>query len=148
LRWLREFVEVSVYGNGGRLNIELSLSNKTHNITLLANGITLGILFRNLIDNAIRYTPDDGNVRVSLFDDAQTVTIRVSDNGPGIPPKLRARVFERFFRVLGNKAQGSGLGLAIVQQIATLHNAQVKLGSPNRGTGLQVDVVFPKWDAE
>lgn len=72
------------------------------------------------------------------------MTIRVTDNGPGIPPKLRARVFERFFRVLGNKAQGSGLGLAIVQQIASLHNAQVKLGSPSRGTGLQVDVVFPK----
>ena len=129
-------------------DIELSLLNKTQSITLLANGITLGILFRNLIDNAIRYTPEGGNVRVGLFEDEATITIRVTDNGPGIPPKLRARVFERFFRVLGNKAQGSGLGLAIVQQIATLHNAQVKLGSPSRGSGLQVDVVFPKWDIE
>ena len=124
-------------------DIDISLNSSRENMTLLANGITIGILLRNLIDNAIRYTPEHGKVEVSIFEDMGHIVLRVVDNGPGIPPKLRARVFERFFRMLGNKAQGSGLGLAIVQQIANLHNAQVKLGEPAEGTGLQVDVIFP-----
>jgi two-component system, OmpR family, sensor histidine kinase QseC len=125
-------------------NIDIALSNSEKNIQLHANGITIGVLLRNLIDNAIRYTPENGNVDVNLFTQHNKVIIRVSDNGAGIPPKLRARVFERFFRVLGTKTSGSGLGLAIVQQIAELHGAQVKLDSPESGTGLQIDVVFTR----
>lgn len=127
-------------------DIDISLDSTNEHVTLLANGITIGILLRNLIDNAIRYTPEEGQVCIEILEDSEHVTLQVTDNGPGIPPKLRARVFERFFRVLGNKAQGSGLGLAIVQQIAGLHNAQVKLDSPRVGTGLQISVIFPKWD--
>jgi two-component system, OmpR family, sensor histidine kinase QseC len=70
--------------------------------------------------------------------------LKLIDNGPGIPAELRARVFERFFRVLGNKSPGSGLGLAIVQQIANLHEAQLKLGPPIDGNGLEVEVIFQK----
>jgi two-component system sensor histidine kinase QseC len=125
-------------------DIEISLEAQHDNIYLLANGITIGILMRNLVDNAIRYTPDAGKVTVEIFEDTKNVTLQVTDNGPGIPPKLRARVFERFFRVLGTKAQGSGLGLAIVQQIAGLHHGQVKLDSPAEGTGLKISIVFPK----
>jgi two-component system sensor histidine kinase QseC len=55
----------------------------------------------------------------------------VIDNGPGISDELRERVFEQFIRVLGNKSPGSGLGLAIVQQIASLHNATIKLSTPD-----------------
>ena len=69
--------------------------------------------------------------------------LSVEDNGPGIPKKLQPRVFERFFRVLGNKSPGSGLGLAIVQQICALHNGRVVLESPCVGTGLVVKVFFP-----
>ena len=61
--------------------------------------------------------------------------LEVSDNGPGIPAELQARVFERFFRVLGNKSPGSGLGLAIVQQICELHGGRVVLDTPKEGTG-------------
>lgn len=125
-------------------NIDLSLDAEKEHINLIANGITLGILLRNLVDNAIRYTPDNGKVIVAIFEDEKNVTLRVTDNGPGIPPKLRARVFERFFRVLGTKAQGSGLGLAIVQQITGLHHGQVHLDSPAEGTGLQISVILPK----
>ena len=125
-------------------NIDLSLEPQNEHIHIIANGITVGIMMRNLIDNAIRYTPNDGKVIVSIFEDSKSVTIRVTDNGPGIPPKLRARVFERFFRVLGTKAQGSGLGLAIVQQITGLHHGQVKLDSPKEGTGLQISIILPK----
>jgi two-component system sensor histidine kinase QseC len=125
-------------------DIELSLYPDKPNITLFANGITIGIMLRNLIDNAIRYIPHGGKVDIYIFDHPNSVCIRVVDNGPGIPPKLRARVFERFFRVLGTKSQGSGLGLAIVQQIAGLHGAQVILGAPEVGTGLEVDIIFSK----
>lgn len=124
-------------------NIDLELDAEQEKIIQVANGITIGILLRNLIDNAIRYTPDNGKVTVSIFNQNEYMVLQVTDNGPGIPPKLRARVFERFFRVLGTKAQGSGLGLAIVQQIAGLHNALVKLDSPPKGTGLQISVLFP-----
>ena len=73
-----------------------------------------------------------------------TILLEVRDNGPGIPRAIRNRVFERFFRVLGNKGSGSGLGLAIVQQIAELHNGRVLLQSPEHGTGLLVRVFFPE----
>ena len=76
--------------------------------------------------------------------DPQQIIIRVVDNGPGIPADLRSRVFERFFRVLGTKAQGSGLGLAIVQQIVKLHQGIVVLGAPFSGVGLEVTVNLPK----
>lgn len=125
-------------------DIEISLNTEKDSVELVANGITIGILLRNLIDNAIRYTPDTGKVDIDIIEDDKQVTLQVTDNGPGIPPKLRARVFERFFRVLGTKAPGSGLGLAIVQQIAGLHNGQVKLDSPLEGTGLQISVVIPR----
>ena len=97
-----------------------------------------------MIDNAIRYTPEGGLVQVNVSQDEQHTILRVRDNGPGIPPELRARVFERFFRVVGNKSPGSGLGLAIVQQIAQLHHAQVKLSAPEKGSGLIVDIIFPQ----
>jgi two-component system sensor histidine kinase QseC len=125
-------------------NIELSLENNQEHINIVSNGITLGILLRNLVDNAIRYTPENGHIEIGINDNKKDIMLSVIDDGPGIPPKLRARVFERFFRVLGTKAAGSGLGLAIVQQIASLHHAQVKLGSPANGKGLQIDVIFPK----
>ena len=70
--------------------------------------------------------------------------LQVRDTGPGIPQELRERVFERFFRILGSKAQGSGLGLAIVKQIAKLHNATIHIGEPKSGTGLVIEVRFKK----
>ncbi|CAN5454390.1 hypothetical protein BH10PSE19_BH10PSE19_19970 [soil metagenome] len=81
-------------------------------------------------------------MQVYVHTEDRNAILKVTDNGQGIPAELRARVFERFFRVLGNKSPGSGLGLAIVQQIAHLHGAEVKLGAPPVGTGLEVEVVF------
>lgn len=104
----------------------------------------INILLRNLVDNAIRYTPSGSLIRVMIEEDDENVILKVIDNGPGIPPELRGRVFERFFRILGNKTTGSGLGLGIVQQIAGLHKAEVSLDVPPAGIGLQVTVKFPK----
>ena len=97
---------------------------------------------RNLVDNAIRYTPSGGSVKVKLDRQLKTKTLTVTDSGPGIPKELRKRVFERFYRVLGNKAPGSGLGLAIVKQIVTLHNAKIYLNTPPSGKGLEIKIVF------
>jgi two-component system sensor histidine kinase QseC len=116
---------------------------KRRRFHIYGDATAIGILFRNLIDNAIRYTPAQGHILITLDKEADAVVWKIADNGPGIPVELRSRVFERFFRVLGSKSPGSGLGLAIVQQIANLHHAQVKLGSPLSATGLEVEVRFP-----
>jgi two-component system sensor histidine kinase TctE len=71
------------------------------------------------------------------------VMLIVEDNGPGIPPDERERVFERFHRVLGSGAEGCGLGLAIVREIAQSHNAEIRLGPGANSTGTLVTVVFP-----
>lgn len=123
--------------------IEIELAQPPQDAIVLGNDITLGILIRNIVDNAIRYTPVGGNVKVIIANERNHVILRVIDSGPGIPNELRERVFERFFRVLGTTAPGSGLGLAIVSQIADLHHAQVVLGTPANGIGLQFDIIFP-----
>lgn len=124
------------------IDIEL-LSDETHPAIIQGNITALTILIRNLVDNAIRYTSENGKVTVSVTKGSENqIILKVIDNGPGIPAEFRARVFERFFRVLGNKGSGSGLGLAIVQQIAQLHNAQLRLGPSIAGRGLEVEVSF------
>lgn len=128
-------------------DIDIELISDEKEPPIVSGNITaLSILIRNLVDNAIRYTAENGKVTVDVSvagDDK--VILKVIDNGPGIPAELRARVFERFFRVLGNKSPGSGLGLAIVQQIAQLHNAQLRLGASQTGRGLEVEVSFPRF---
>lgn len=124
--------------------IELELIVQETGLILLGNATGIYALLRNLVDNAIRYTPQGGFIKVYLLSEGETLIIRVIDNGPGIPADLRSRVFERFFRVLGTKAQGSGLGLAIVQQIVKLHKGSVVLGVPNSGIGLEVEVTLPR----
>ena len=124
--------------------IEIELIAKESDYTMLGNTTGLHVLIRNLVDNAIRYTPIGGIIKVHIFNKSDSIVLQVIDNGSGIPDKLRARVFERFFRVLGTNAQGSGLGLAIVEQIAKLHKGSIALDTPEEGTGLQVEVRFPK----
>ncbi len=124
--------------------IDLEFETNTENVTIYGNPTALGILIRNLVDNAIRYCNENGHIKVSLTKSPHNeVMLEVCDDGPGIPQELRARVFERFFRVLGNKSPGSGLGLAIVQQICELHNGRVVLDSPKEGTGLIARVFLP-----
>jgi two-component system sensor histidine kinase QseC len=103
----------------------------------------LAILIRNLVDNAIRYTPPGGRVEVSVATREDGITLTVTDNGPGIPELERARVFERFYRAPGSGGQGCGLGLSIAQRIAELHGASIELAAPVTGSGLQVTVRFP-----
>lgn len=105
------------------------------------DGEALRILVRNLLDNAVRYTPRGGRVEVSIRrGDAQTV-LTVADNGPGIAPQDRERVFDRFYRA-DSAPGGSGLGLAIVKTIAERHGVRVVLGNAPGG-GLLVRVELP-----
>ena len=106
----------------------------------------LHILLRNLVDNAIKYTPAGGTADISVRSDSAkegcTVTVTVEDSGPGIPPEERERVFDRFYRVAGSEAAGSGLGLAIIKAIAERHGATLALGESERLGGLSATVCF------
>jgi signal transduction histidine kinase len=99
-------------------------------------------LLRNLLDNALRHAGPAPHVQLGLQPLDGAVRIRVDDNGPGIPPSDRERVFDRFHRGEGRGGEGSGLGLAIVRAIATQAGGQVTLGDAPLG-GLRVDVVLP-----
>lgn len=124
-------------------HIELEFHPEENIQNFSGNSTAIGILIRNLVDNAIRYCETEGQIVVRVYRQEHEIVLDVQDNGPGIPTELQSRVFERFFRVLGNKGPGSGLGLAIVQQICALHHARVVLGTPLEGTGLIVKVFFP-----
>ncbi|HET9025754.1 MAG TPA: ATP-binding protein, partial [Burkholderiaceae bacterium] len=87
----------------------------------------LASLVGNLLDNAVRYAPDGSAIDVVLREEHGTVTLEVSDEGPGIPAELRARVFESYFRMPGSTGAGSGLGLAIVREVARAHGARVEI---------------------
>lgn len=101
-------------------------------------------LAKNLIDNAIRYTPPGGRVDIRVEPGEDGVDLYVEDNGPGIPQAERARVFDAFYRVLGNGQIGSGLGLAITRTIADRMGATITLMAPVDGEpGLHVHVRFP-----
>lgn len=124
--------------------IEIELTPPPIDAIILGNDIALGILIRNVVDNAIRYTPKNGEVKIFIITHTEHIILRVTDSGPGVPVELRERIFERFYRVLGTTAQGSGLGLAIVSQIAELHHAHISLNTPQNGIGLQFDVAFER----
>jgi two-component system OmpR family sensor kinase len=101
----------------------------------------LRVLLANLVDNAVRYTPERGRVDISTFVAEGGAVIEVTDTGPGIPADERERVFDRFYRRAGGGAAGSGLGLAIVKAIAERHGATVELTEAPSG-GLAVRIIF------
>jgi len=96
---------------------------------ILGSALLLRELVRNLVDNALLYTPRDGAVTVRVIDDpfGQVAVLQVEDSGPGIPAGEREQVFRPFYRSLGTGVDGSGLGLAIVREIATRHGAEITL---------------------
>lgn len=99
-------------------------------------------LIDNLIENAVKYSPEGGRVEVDVRSLDKSAQLRVSDAGPGIPFELRERVFDRFFRDPNQIQSGSGLGLAIVKAVAQQHNSSICLSTSAEG-GLMVTVDFP-----
>lgn len=106
----------------------------------------LQMLLKNLVDNAVRYTPVGGTVTVAVGSDRDGSWLEVADDGPGVALDERTRIFSRFHRGAGEQAagtNGSGLGLSIVRRIADLHGASIDLGAGLGGRGLGVKVTFP-----
>ena len=110
--------------------------------TVPGNVEALRMLVRNLLDNAIKYTPPGGQVDVQVSTDHGRALLTVEDSGPGIAPEHRERVMQRFVRETAEGAPGSGLGLAIVLAIAQRHGAVVALDSSPRLGGLRVTLRF------
>jgi two-component system OmpR family sensor kinase len=100
----------------------------------------LRTMFGNIVENAIKYTPDGGTVDVTVSADGAP-KFAVQDSGPGIPEDQLARVFDRFYRVPGTAVRGSGLGLAIAREVADAHGAKIALA--NTGLGLRAEISFP-----
>jgi len=114
-----------------------------HSVLVNGDEEALRILVGNLVDNAIRYTPEGGKVDVTLRNYSNTVILTVEDTGQGIPVEERERIFERFHRISGNQAQGSGLGLAIANQVAQRHGATVEVETGKNGIGTIFSIKFP-----
>lgn len=109
----------------------------TRRLYVMANTTELGILIRNLLDNALRYTPDEGRVLVILEQVAQSAQLTIRDTGPGIPQELLGKVTERFRRAASQRVSGSGLGLAIVVALAKRQHTRLVLRNHEQG-GLEV----------
>jgi signal transduction histidine kinase len=110
----------------------------------------LALMVRNLLDNAVRYTPSEGEIAISVTAERDEAILRVSDTGVGIPLRDQARVFERFYRVDKGRSRdqgGTGLGLAIVKHVADLHGGHVTVAS-QLGEGSTFTVLLPLAQAD
>jgi two-component system, OmpR family, sensor histidine kinase QseC len=123
-----------------RIQIEFVEHNA---VPIMANTQLITILVRNIIDNAIKYTPVDGNIMIYMEGSEKQLQFRVEDSGPGIPPDQYENSLKRFHRCVENAhtAQGSGLGFSIVERITTMYCAELTLGVSQLG-GLMVTVIF------
>ena len=126
---------MDIYHPAQQAGIDIRLNINAPQATRTGQQLLLSLLVRNLLDNAIRYSPRGSVVDVTL--NARSFSVR--DNGPGIAPDALARVGERFYRPPGQDETGSGLGLSIVKRIATLHGMRVSLANSAEG-GLDVTV--------
>jgi len=110
---------------------------------IMANRQLLAHAIANLLDNAVKYTPAGGHIRISVSEQDTTVTLQVADDGPGIPAVDRDRVLQRFVRLDSAQAEpGSGLGLSLVAAVCRFHHAQLSL--QDAAPGLQVALYFPR----
>lgn len=123
-------------------NIDIELKSGS-SADVLGDAPLLGTLLRNLIDNAVRYSPEGTLVRVDVRAETGRAVMTVIDQGPGIAPADRADLGRRFHRLAGTEGAGTGLGLSIVERIAQLHGARISFDEPAGGKGLQVTVSFP-----
>jgi two-component system OmpR family sensor kinase/two-component system sensor histidine kinase QseC len=126
-----------------RRRIDIGFEGET-SATVTAPPAELRSVFDNLIDNALRHSPEGGVVDVRLHEVEGRPVVDVLDNGPGIPPELIDRAFDRFFRVPGNPTEGSGLGLAIARMAALRNGLRIVLANRHdaqgRPAGLQARV--------
>ncbi len=132
--------------------IDLGFEAPSGAILVAGHALMLRELLSNLIDNALRYCPPGASVTVRVRQDGDSAVLEVEDTGPGIAPAERVHVFERFYRILGNRAHGSGLGLAIVREIAQQHGAEVDIFNNPRSSAVKLPgclfrLTFPPYPA-
>lgn len=129
-----------------RQGLDIGFEGPDHPLIIPAEPILLAEAINNLIDNALRYTPAPGHITVAVTKRLNAIVLSVQDSGPGILAEERSRVFDRFYRVLGAKAEGSGLGLAIVKEIAQRHRADICVsefsGDESSATGARFEMSF------
>ncbi|MGB4767225.1 MAG: sensor histidine kinase [Rugosibacter sp.] len=127
--------------------IDLGFESAEETVLVTGNATMLHEMLANLLDNAICYTPQHGNVTVAVAADAKHVQLTVEDNGPGIPAEERERIFERFHRLPESTGEGCGLGLAIVREIVQIHHASITLNDGTGGHGTLVSIRLPRLPA-
>jgi two-component system, OmpR family, sensor histidine kinase TctE len=132
--------------------VDLGFEGVDAPVRIVAAPMLVRELLKNLVDNAVRYTPAGGSVTVRITRSGASAFLEVEDTGPGIPEAERQRVFDRFYRILGSNVDGSGLGLAIVREIAQQHGALVRVAanarcSDPRWPGTLISVEFEALDA-
>ncbi len=123
-------------------NIDLGFESSGSELLISGIPLLLREMLDNLVDNAIKYTSVGGHVTVRVSAQPQCI-LEVEDDGLGIAKEDRARIFERFYRVLDTQAEGSGLGLAIVREIAELHDARITVQTNPQGKGTLIRIIFP-----
>jgi two-component system sensor histidine kinase QseC len=123
--------------------IDIELTQDKH-VLVSGDAGLLAILFRNLIDNALRYSTPATRVAIQVESEGGEALVRITDAGPGISASERANIGRRFYRAPGTQAPGSGLGLSIVHRILELHRGRMRLDAPPTESGLQVTVALPR----
>lgn len=127
-----------------------SLSNDSHGLlpqeTVMGNAEELRIAITNLLDNAVKYSPEEIRIAVDVLAQGNELLIRVSDRGVGIPPADLKRIFNRFYRVsrARTRVQGTGLGLFIVRSILRKHRGSVTAASKGEGKGATITLHLPR----
>lgn len=111
--------------------------------TVRGDAALLSVMIRNLVDNAIRYSPSGASVKLAISNAQGVVHLSLDDSGPGMSPADMERMGERFFRVVGSGQDGSGLGWSITRRIAAVHRAVVRVARSRSLGGLSVEVDFP-----
>jgi len=122
-------------------HMELSFEGTKRSLYVRSDEVLLRELLANLLDNAICYGHDQGNIIVKV-ESYPSPRLSVEDDGPGIPDAEIDRVFERFYRIPGSSGDGCGLGLAIVKEIADLHKARLKLSRAGEAGGTRIELIF------
>ena len=139
---LRTAIELSV--NPANRNIELSVQQIPWGVGAIVGDIDLlMIAFTNLLNNAIKFTSDDGTIHIQIKDDGQSAVIEIADNGIGIPSSEVPLVFDELYRASNaQRMNGSGMGLALVQRIIELHHGSLSINS-REGHGTSISVQLP-----
>ncbi|WP_180183495.1 HAMP domain-containing sensor histidine kinase [Acinetobacter sp. YH01020] len=121
---------------------QIELKLQTQSVQFAMNTELMFSCLRNLVDNAIRYSPEQGQVKIDLTVTAQQAVWTIENQGAGLTVAELQRIGERFYRVLGTKTQGSGLGISIAQKIVQLHQGHLNVDASELG-GLKVQLTFP-----